>query len=176
MSKHNPKEGYATARETMRFIGCNGSQLRDYRERNIIDGHWYQVGRYYYYHLVNCNEKVKASVNQVNNENTNESEEETLKKLGIKSKAFSERKKAHYVAKQKELEFDKARGNLIDVSEFTSDVDDEAREIRDALLAIAPGLAPLLVPMDDVNKIEALIESRIRKTLAGLFNRFLDND
>ena len=175
MANHTPKEGFGTAAEVSHYAGINRNQVGDYRSRKKFDEKdYYKVGNTFYYHLVNCTEVVNTKIRGKSGKAATKEEQAKLDQESIPAKAISEAKKAHFDAKKKELEYNRAAQNVLDVGEFQKDLDEEAREIRDTLASIAARISPMLVSMEDVTEIEALIESEIRTSLHSLFSRFID--
>jgi len=175
MANHTPRDGFGTAAEFSHYAGINRNQVGDYRSRKKFDEKdYYKIGNTFYYHLVNCTEVVNTKIRGKSGKEATKEEQKKLDKQAIPAKAISEAKKAHFDAKKKELEFNRAAQNVIEVSDFQKDLDEEAREIRDTLASIAARISPMLVSMDEVTEIEALIESEIRASLQNLFSRFID--
>lgn len=75
--------------------------------------------------------------------------------------------KETYTAKLKELEYKKARGELLDLDEVREDAKKIGEDIRGKLFAIAPKLAPVIVTKTP-REAQRMIEDAINKALTSL--------
>lgn len=71
-----------------------------------------------------------------------------------------------YQAKLKEIEYKKARGELLDIDEVRADAKATAEDVRGKLFAIAPKLAPQVVDKTP-REAQRMIEEAINKALAA---------
>lgn len=71
-----------------------------------------------------------------------------------------------YQAKLKEIEYKKARGELLDIDEVRADAKATAEDVRGKLFAIAPKLAPQVVDKTP-REAQRMIEEAINRALAA---------
>ena len=90
----------------------------------------------------------------------------------IPAKAVSERKKAHYEALKKEIEYKQMKGKFIDLDEFKSGLIGEARTLGEKFEVLPDRLAPKIIGVTSVNEISTIIKKDMNEVLAGLFERF----
>jgi phage terminase Nu1 subunit (DNA packaging protein) len=77
-------------------------------------------------------------------------------------------KDKEYKAKQRELEFRKSSGELIEVRDVEKTAFETARKVRDNFLMLPDRLAPILAAETDQIKVKNILSNEIREILKGL--------
>lgn len=87
---------------------------------------------------------------------------------GIPDMRISRRKMEHFKAQKAEIEFLKAKDQVVDVEVVKKDAMDMASRVRNNILNIAPRIAPELASMEDTLEIEKYLEKNFRDALEEL--------
>jgi hypothetical protein len=86
----------------------------------------------------------------------------------IPSYAKSRAKKEAYLAKLKQLEYEQAKGRLVDSEDVRRDAYEVGKVTQTKIMAVAIRIAPQLAGMEDVQEIKRLIEDELRYALEDL--------
>ncbi len=167
------KKGYVSAKELAKSLGTNQGTISQYRKRDIITD-FYMEARAYYYHLENSTNEVRTKVKGASGKEATADENEQLARENIPTKAISQARHEHYKAEKARIEYERQKGQYIDLDDFKKGLLGEARAIRDQFDSFSDRLAPILSGVDDPVKITNIIDKELNQILGKLFERFID--
>ena len=93
------------------------------------------------------------------------------------SKAQAERMKENYLAKLRQIDFDRAAGAVVDIDDVVNIVVAEYQLVRNKLLALGARIAPRVAVMKSAEEVKALIDREVNSALEELaFDGDADGD
>ncbi|WP_172123206.1 hypothetical protein [Devosia sp. 919] len=93
------------------------------------------------------------------------------------SKAQAERMKENYLAKLRQIDFDRAAGAVVDIDDVVNIVVAEYQLVRNKLLALGARIAPRAAVMKSAEEVKALIDREVNSALEELaFDGDADGD